>query len=253
MSGWITIGEPDVPQLTPTQQRIRELLDAGKKPYEIVRIVHMGYDFVRDEIFEIRKWESIMGKKPKFNKSERAELLRLHNEERYSVGKLATKYGCSQTAVKTALNAAKIEAEDEPVQKRTQINPEFDAAVDEMIAESRAANAEKNSAIAEERHSAIDSGIEKDTLDTKSDTTAPEQLSAGLEDVENGIPNTPLVSQQVSLPKLPDIIFDVLDKYAADLNLEIETREQRIEELNEEVKQLTDKRYTIEQWLEDHT
>lgn len=239
MSDWISIGEPDVPQLTPTQKRIKELLDAGKKPYEIVRIVHMGYDFVRDEIFEIRKWESIMGKKPKFNKSERAELLRLHNEERYSVGKLATKYGCSQTAVKTALNAAKIEAEDEPVLKHKQINPEFDAAVNEMIAE--------------ERHSAIDSGIEKDTLDTKSDTTAPEQLSAGLEDVENGIPNTPLVSQQVSLPKLPDIIFDVLDKYAADLNLEIETREQRIEKLNEEVKQLTDKRYTIEQWLEDHT
>lgn len=234
MGGWITIGEPDVPQLTPTQQRIRELLDAGKKPYEIVRIVHMGYDFVRDEIFEIRKWESIMGKKPKFNKSERAELLRLHNEERYSVGKLATKYGCSQTAVKTALNAAKIEAEDEPVQKRTQINPEFDAAVNEMIAESRAADAEKNSAIAEEN------------------STIAEE-SADLEDVENGIPNTPLVSQQVSLPKLPDIIFDVLDKYAADLNLEIETREQRIEELNEEVKQLTDKRYTIEQWLEDHT
>lgn len=156
MSDWITIGEPDVPQLTPTQARIKELLDAGKKIYEIVWAVHMGKDFVIEEIYQIRKWESIMGKKPKFNKSERAELLRLHNEERYSVGKLATKYGCSQTAVKTALNAAKIEADDEPVQKRTQINPEFDAAVNEMIAESRAADAEEKSANAETEKSSAD-------------------------------------------------------------------------------------------------
>ena len=150
MSDWIPIDAEPQP-LTPTQQRIKELLDAGKKVHEIVWAVHMGKDFVIDEIYQIRKKESIlnMGKKPKFDKNERAELLRLHNEERYSVGKLATKYGCSQTAVKTALNAAKIEAEDEPVQKRTQINPEFDAAVNEMIAESKAADAEEKTANAE--------------------------------------------------------------------------------------------------------
>lgn len=89
-----------------------------------------------------------MARKPKISKEQRTEMLRLHNEERYSVGKLASKFGCSQTAVKTALQAAKIEAEEETM-KNTGINPEFDAAVDAMIAESKSADAEEPAAIAE--------------------------------------------------------------------------------------------------------
>lgn len=165
-----------------------------------------------------------MGKKPKFDKNERAELLRLHNEERYSVGKLATKYGCSQTAVKTALNAAKIEAEDEPVQKRTQINPEFDAAVNEMIAESKSADAEENSAIAEERHSDADSDIEKDTLDTKSDTIEP----------------------------LPDAVYRALLANLNDIQFDIEEREQRIAELTDEIRQLKHDRDEIIDWKDKY-
>lgn len=223
MSGWIPIDAEPQP-LTPTQQRIKELLDAGKNVHEIVWAVHMGKDFVIEEIYQIRKWESIMGKKPKFDKNERAELLRLHNEERYSVGKLATKYGCSQTAVKTALNAAKIEAEDEPVQKRTQINPEFDAAVNEMIAESKSADAEENSAIAEERHSDADSDIEKDTLDTKSDTIEP----------------------------LPDAVYRALLANLNDIQFDIEEREQRIAELTDEIRQLKHDRDEIIDWKDKY-
>ena len=89
-----------------------------------------------------------MVRKPKISKEQRTEMLRLHNEERYSVGKLASKFGCSQTAVKTALQAAKIEAEEETM-KNTGINSEFDAAVDAMIAESKSADAEEPAAIAE--------------------------------------------------------------------------------------------------------
>lgn len=89
-----------------------------------------------------------MARKPKFNKEQRAEMLRLHNGERYSVGKLANKFGCSQTAVKTALEAAKIEAEEEAM-KNTGINEEFEQSVDQMIAESKSADAEEPAAIAE--------------------------------------------------------------------------------------------------------
>lgn len=137
----VPIGEPDGYYLPPNVQRVKELLDKGKSIGKIMRKLHMAMEDVHDAVYEIRKWEAVMGKKPKFNAQERAELLRLHNEERYSIGKLAAKFGCSQTAVRTALSAAKYEAEDEP-KKGTFINPEFDAAVDEMIAEAGAADAE---------------------------------------------------------------------------------------------------------------
>lgn len=146
--GWQSIGEPDVPELSPDAKAVQAYIDTRvprkityKSMVEICRALRMGFERVQDAIYEIRKQEAIMARKPKINKEQRAEMLRLHNEERYSVGKLASKYGCSQTAVKTALQAAKIEAEDETM-KNTGINPEFDAAVDQMIEETAAQPAE---------------------------------------------------------------------------------------------------------------
>ena len=154
---WIPIGEPDVQHLTPNQQRIKDMLDAGKSIWNICGIMRMRREHVEEEIYEIRRKEAIMARKPKFNKEQRAEMLRLHNEERYSVGKLASKFGCSQTAVKTALQAAKIEAEEETM-KNTGINPEFDAAVNAMVADlhEKDADAEENVAIAEPEAEAQD-------------------------------------------------------------------------------------------------
>ena len=148
MSGWISIGEPEGYHLTPNAQRVKELLDKGKSIWSIAQTLRMSFEFVQEQIYEIRKQEAIMARKPKISKEQRTEMLRLHNEERYSVGKLASKFGCSQTAVKTALQVAKIEAEEEAM-KNTGINPEFDAAVDAMIAESKSADAEEPAAIAE--------------------------------------------------------------------------------------------------------
>ena len=148
MSGWISIGEPEGYHLTPNAQRVKELLDKGKSIWSIAQTLRMSFEFVQEQIYEIRKQEAIMARKPKISKEQRTEMLRLHNEERYSVGKLASKFGCSQTAVKTALQAAKIEAEEETM-KNTGINQEFDAAVDAMIAESKSADAEEPAAIAE--------------------------------------------------------------------------------------------------------
>ena len=148
MSGWIPIGEPEGYHLTPNAQRVKELLDKGKSIWSIAQTLRMSFEFVQEQIYEIRKQEAIMARKPKISKEQRTEMLRLHNEERYSVGKLASKFGCSQTAVKTALQAAKIEAEEETM-KNTGINQEFDAAVDAMIAESKSADAEEPAAIVE--------------------------------------------------------------------------------------------------------
>lgn len=224
MSDWIHI-EPSPQVLTPNQKRIKEMLDAGKSIWQIALILHMGEKAVREEIYEIRKKESIMGKKPKFNKTERAELLRLHNEERYSVGKLAAKYSCSQTAIKTALNAAKIEAEEEP--RKTQINAEFDAAVDVMITESKEADAEKRSAIAD---------------------SEPEQL----EDCEDGIPNTPLATQPAALPKLPDYVVRAIRLRMIDIEEDIECRQQRISELQQEIADLCIEYDNLNAWRDKY-
>lgn len=146
--GWQSIGEPDIPELSPDAKKVRDYITENriaqityKTESAMCRALHMGIDRLQDAVYEFRKWEAFMARKPKINKEQRAEMLRLHNEERYSVGKLASKYGCSQTAVKTALQAAKIEAEDETM-KNTGINPEFDAAVDQMIEETAAPPAE---------------------------------------------------------------------------------------------------------------
>lgn len=88
-----------------------------------------------------------------------------------------------------------------------------------------------------------------------------------LEDVENGIPNTPMTSAKTDekseiseenstnaeQEKIPHVIWVALDDQVSAINLEIEQREQRIAELKEELVQLEDKRYAIEQWLEAHT
>lgn len=221
---WIQIGEPNIPELSPDAKAVRDYITENRiaqithmNESVMCRALHMRHDRLQDAVYEYRKWESIMARKPKFNKEQRAEMLRLHNKERYSVGKLASKFGCSQTAVKTALQAAKIEAEDAAPDKHTPLK--------DIAAE-----------------------------------------AAGLEDCENGIPNTPLVpaeiqkeispiaeekSANVEPDKLPHYIWVALDDQVSAINWEIEQREQRIAELKEELAKLEDRRSAIEQWVEE--
>ena len=105
-------------------------------------------------------------------------------------------------------------------------------------------------------------GVSNNTISKlikKMNTAAPK-----LEDVENGIPNTPLTSanadekseiaeENSANDKIPHVIWVALDDQVSAINWEIEQREQRIAELKEELVQLEDKRYAIEQWLEAHT
>lgn len=98
------------------------------------------------------------------------------------------------------------------------------------------------------------------------------QMPPELEDVENGISNTPIVPAEIEKEisaiaeeksenadekstnaepdKLPHYIWVALDDQVSAINWEIEQREQRIAELKEELVQLEDKRYAIEQWME---
>ena len=76
-----------------------------------------------------------------------------------------------------------------------------------------------------------------------------QQAPVELEDVENGIPNTPLTSEKIDKEsanaekssenaeewRLPIVVQDAVNRYIRDVSDEIEMRERRISDLNEEL------------------
>lgn len=213
--GWQPIGEPDIPELSPDAKRVRDYITENriaqityKTESAMCRALHMGIDRLQDAVYEFRKWEAIMARRPKIDKEQRAEMLRLHNEERYSVGKLASKYGCSQTAVKTALQAAKIEAEGE-IMQNTGINAEFEQAVDQMI----------------------------------------EEAEAPAEAVQE----QPAVLEPVYTDKLPPVVLRAIRYSLIDMESEIESREERIAELQIEIAEFRKDIDALKAWREAHT
>lgn len=212
---WQPIGEPDVPELSADAQKVQAYLAehgidklTNRQEMAMRIALRMGFDRLRDAVYEFRKWEAIMARKPKFNKEQRAEMLRLHNSERYSVGKLASKFGCSQTAVKTALQAAKIEAEEEAMQN-TGINEEFEQAVDQMIEEA------------------------KTPIEAVQDQ--PDEL------------------EPVYTDKLPPVVLRAIRYSLRDMESEIESREERIAELQIEIAEFRKGIDVLREWEEQNT
>ena len=81
-----------------------------------------------------------------------------------------------------------------------------------------------------------------------------------LEDVENGIQHTPLTSANAEekseiaeSEKLPDFILDAVDNELNSVELDIEAHEERIADLQEELRTLESKRKKLADWLEAHT
>jgi len=154
VSGWISIGEPDVPRLSSDAAKVFSIMQGMDKP--IIGIIRMktrfGDDRIMDAIYEIRKMEAIrMGK---LTNQQRAAIYQAWKDGT-TQKELAKQYGvCAQAISQLCAKLAKAEheimqpaAEDKP--KPGIINPEFDAAVDAMIAESKSADAEEPAAIAE--------------------------------------------------------------------------------------------------------
>lgn len=163
MSDWISI-DPLPQMLTPTQEYIKEQLAAGKSPQAIAHRLHLRAEHVADEIYEIRKKECIVGKP--LTEEQKAKILEMRARGK-SYHSIAMAVGCAQQTCANVCNAAKIKAEleaeqatDLPETKETpenlpekkaegkpgKINEDFDAAVNQMIAD-----ADKNAAIAEEK------------------------------------------------------------------------------------------------------
>lgn len=145
---WIPIGEPDVPRLSFDAEKVFSIMQCMDKPHVgIIRMkTRFGDDRIMEAIYEIRKMEAIrMGK---LTNQQRAAIYQAYKDGT-TQKELAKQYGvCAQAISQLCAKLAKAEqeimqpaAEDKP--KPGIINPEFDAAVDAMIAESKAADAEE--------------------------------------------------------------------------------------------------------------
>ena len=134
MSDWIHIGEPTRRELTPVQKRIREMLRAGKMFRQICSALMIRTDHLRDEIFEIRKYEAIMGEKKRLTDEQKAAIIEMRQAGK-PYKEISETVGCAKQTAVNVWNAYVRTPE-----KRTGINKEFDDAVNEMIAESRSAD-----------------------------------------------------------------------------------------------------------------
>lgn len=209
MSGWISIGEPDVQSFTPLEKQVKRYLDKGYHPNVISCIIKQSREQTRDLIYEIRKKEGIMRKATVSDEEMRT--MKMMQAEGKTVREIAEATGRGRSTVDRIVND----------RKAAKINKEFDAAVDQMI---------------ETMHS------------------EPEPVQ--LEDVENGIPNTPLVAENADKKsaiaeekstnaeewRLPYNVQVAVDRYISDIDEEIAMRAQRIAELTQELEEWTKKR-----------
>lgn len=220
MNGWQSI-EPEPQCLTASEQSVKALLDRGWTYPMIAIKLHMSHETTRDIIYEIRKKEGIM-RKLTITDDEKQTMKRLYAEGK-TIQEIADATGRGRSSVDRIVND----------RKPAQINPEFEAATNEMIAELSNRNGTCEVAIAAE--------------------------AAELEDVENGIPNTPLIaanaekkSANAEPEEIPGYIRSALYDQICAINLEIEQREQRIAELKMELEDFETERAQIRAWMEAH-
>lgn len=183
MSDWISI-DPLPQMLTPTQEYIKEQLAAGQTPQAIAHRLHLRADHIADEIYEIRKKECIVGKPLTDEQKEKILEMRARGMSYHSI---AMAVGCAAQSAANVCNAEKLKAELAAEQaadlpetqeapenlpekkaegKPGKINEDFDAAVNQMIADTdkNAAITEKNAAITEKPKKQYEKPIVSDSI-----------------------------------------------------------------------------------------
>lgn len=152
MSTWTPI-DPLPQALTANEQRVKALLDQGRNQFQIAYQLHISFEAVREMIFFIRKKEAII--LAKLSNQEKGDIYRSYKSVTTQV-ELAKRYGVTKSAICQVIQKlAKAEHEvfgdsaaDKPM-PNTGLNEDFAQAVDTMIAEREAADAEQKSANAE--------------------------------------------------------------------------------------------------------
>ena len=152
-----------------------------------------------------------MGKGVPITEETREKIMKLHSQG-LSAPVIAKQLGCGvNTIYRTTKRAA------------AQINPEFEAATNQMIEDmhKKSANAEQNAANAE-----VDT--KKDTLDTEKDTHPDPE-------------------------KLPGVIKRAIEQHERDLQDDIANRENRIYELQCEIEEFRKDLEALKKWKEGHS
>lgn len=147
MSGWISIDASPQP-LTEGEQRVKDLLDQGYGYVYIAALLRMSHETTKDMIYEIRKKEGLrkMSKGVPISDDIRSRIFELHDQGNAAPA-IAKVLGCGTNTVYRALKKPCTDP-DKP-KKPAKINAEFEAAVDSMIAEQKAADADEKSANAD--------------------------------------------------------------------------------------------------------
>lgn len=239
MSDWISI-DPLPQMLTPTQEYIKEQLAAGKSPQAIAHRLHLRADHVTDEIYEIRKKECTMGKL--LTEEQKAQILEMRGRG-MSYHSIAMAVGCAAQSAANVCNAEKLksdlaaeQAADSPEtkeapenlpEKKTEgkpgkINEDFDAAVDQMIAD---AKAEKESALAEKN------------------STNAEKPKKHYE--------KPIISDSI-VERVPDSIIRTVKLRIRSICDEVRRNSAEIERLSELTHALISEAAELTQWVEAH-
>lgn len=164
---WIPIGE-SIPVLTANQERIRDMLRENKSILYICHTMRMRREHVEEEIYDIRRKESIMGNPTTSGKLSPQQKAAIY--EAYKNGEkqpaLAKQYGVCNQAISYTIKKMREAEQDmaaavdlpaaaqvpEQKPKPAAINQDFENAIDKMIedAKEKDANAEKKSENAEE-------------------------------------------------------------------------------------------------------
>ena len=209
MSGWISIGEPDVQSFTPLEKQVKRYLDKGYHPNVISCIIKQSREQTRDLIYEIRKKEGIMRKATVSDEEMRT--MKMMQAEGKTVREIAEATGRGLSTVDRIVND----------RKAAKINKEFDAAVDQMI---ETMHSEPEPVQLED----VESGI----LNTPLVAENADKKSANAEEK----------STNAEEWRLPYNVQVAVDRYISDIDEEIAMRAQRIAELTQELEEWTAKR-----------
>lgn len=218
--GWLPIGEPDIPELSPDAKKVRDYITENriaqityKTESAMCRALHMGIDRLQDAVYEFRKWEAIMAKN-RLSDEQKAQIIEMYEKGVKQLA-IASEIGCSQNTVSNVLQAYRlkqsIDADMSAKKPVATVNKEFDDAVNVMIEEA------------------------------KKPAQAVQMQPAVLEPVIAATPET-----------IPDCIWLALDDQCSAINLEIETRQERMAELRSEIEKLEKIKADIHAWLDAH-
>lgn len=218
--GWQPIGEPDVPELSPDAKAVQAYIDTRiprkityKSMVEICRALRMGFERVQDAIYEIRKWEAIMANN-RISDEQKAQIIEMRRKGMKQLA-IASEIGCSQNTVSNVLQAHRLKQ-----------SIETDVSAKKPVA-----------TVNKEFDDAVNDMIEE----AKKPAQAVQMQPAVLEPIIAATPEP-----------IPDCIWLALDDQCSAINLEIETRQERMAELRSEIEKLEKIKADIHAWLDAH-